>query len=448
MSADLYKVYVDPVLHTVSDAGIGARVGNIACAVPTCADDVIVASKDSSQAQVIVSTAGGFSQQRRYKIQPDKSVVMSCENDDGNGTLQLLGIVLDFSKAFDRVPHERLLRKLDHYGVRGSTLKWIRAFLTNRVQQVKVEGATSDSVQVLSGVPQGTDLGPLLVLVFINDLPDCVDSRIRLFADDCILYRCIKEKHDCELLQSDLNNLALWEKKWGMAFHPEKCSAIRVTRAKNPISSSYSLKGHTLQMEDSTRYLGVELQSNMSWNRHMDQAVKKANSTLGFLRRNLRISNEQTKLSAYFSMVRPIVEYCSTVWNPYTREYTKKVEMVQRRAARYVTNRYHNTSSVTSMLDHLEWESLEARRAKNQLTMFFKIIHGLVDIPANDYLVPASTRTRSQHSLKFLQIPVSSEYYKSSFFPRTVCRWNSLPANVAEAPSLVSFKQELSSLSI
>ena len=103
-------------------------------------------------------------------------------------------IVLDFSKAFDRVPHERLLRKMDHYGVRGSTLEWIRAFLTDRVQQVTVEGATSDSIQVLSGVPQGTVLGPLLFLVFINDLPDCVESRIRLFADDCILYRCIKTR--------------------------------------------------------------------------------------------------------------------------------------------------------------------------------------------------------------------------------------------------------------
>ena len=179
----------------------------------------------------------------------------------------------------------------------------------------------------------------------------------------------------------------------------------------------------------------------------MDQTVKKPNSTR-FLRRNLRISNEQTKSAAYFSMVRPIIEYCSTVWNPHTKEYVSKVEMVQRRAARYFTNRYRNTSSVTSMLDHLDWESLEARRAKTQLTMLFKIIHGLVDIRAEDYLVPASTRTRSQHSLKFLQIPVSSDYYKFSFFPRTICRWNSLPANVAEAPSLVSFKRELLGLSI
>ena len=156
--------------------------------------------------------------------------------------------MLDFSKAFDRVPHEYLLRKLDHYGVRGSTLKLcIRAFLTDRVQQVTIEGATSDSIQVL-GVPQGTVLGPLLFLVFINDLTDCEYSRTRLFADDCILYGCIKDGHDCELLQSDLNSLAAWEKKWEMAFHPEKCSAIRVTRAKKPISSSYTLQGHTLDM--------------------------------------------------------------------------------------------------------------------------------------------------------------------------------------------------------
>ena len=357
-------------------------------------------------------------------------------------------IVLDFSKAFDRVPHQRLLRKLDHYGVRGNTFDWIRAFLTHRTQQVTVEGATSDSVEVLSGVPQGTVLGPLLFLVFINDLPDCVQSKIRLFADDCILYRRIKNKNDCTILQDDLNSLAEWEKKWGMAFHPEKCSAIRVSRSRNPISSNYSLKGHTLEMEDSTRYLGVEMQSNMSWNKHMDQTVKKANSTLGFLRRNLRVSNEETKSAAYFSMVRPILEYSSTIWSPYTKDYIHKIEMVQRRAARYVTNRYRNTSSVTSMIEHLEWESLEARRAKHQLTMLFKIIHDLVDIPANGYLTPASNRTRSQHSLKFRQIPTSSDYYKFSFFPRSVCHWNSLPANVAEAPSLVSFKRELSSVSI
>ena len=180
----------------------------------------------------------------------------------------------------------------------------------------------------------------------------------------------------------------------------------------------------------------------------MDQIVKKANGTLGVLRGNLRVSNEETQSAAYFSMVRPILEYSSTIWSPYTKDYIHNIEMVQRRAARYVTSRRRNTSSVTSMIEHLEWESLEARRSKHQLTMLFNITHDLVDIPANEYLTPASNRTRSQHSLKFRQIPTSSDYYKFSVFPRSVCHWNSLPANVAEAPSLVSFKRELSSVSI
>ena len=122
---------------------------------------------------------------------------------------------------------------------------------------------------------------------------------------------------------------------------------------------------------------------------------------VGFLRRNLRVSSEATKASAYYSMVRLLLEYCSTVWSPYTKEYIQKTEMVQHRAARYVTNRYHNTSSVTSILDHLEWETLESRRTKSQLIMFFKIVHGLVDISADKYLTPASTQTRSGHSLKY-----------------------------------------------
>ena len=186
----------------------------------------------------------------------------------------------------------------------------------------------------------------------------------------------------------------------------------------------------------------------MSWRSHIDKTVKKANSTLGFLRRNLKVSNQDTKTAAYKTLVRPTIEYCSSVWSPHTKDAIIKIEMVQRRAARYVTNRYRNTSSVTSMLGDLEWDTLEIRRKKIRLTMMYKIINNLIDIRAEEYLTKPTRQTRSSHSLKYQQFSASTDYYKHSFFPQTTSIWNTLPAPVAEAPCLVSFKQELSTASI
>ena len=129
----------------------------------------------------------------------------------------------------------------------------------------------------------------------------------------------------------------------------------------------------------------------MSWKLPIDKTVKKRNSTLGFLRRNHRINSEDVKSAAYISLVRPILEYCSTIWNPYHKDQIYKLEMVQQRAARYTTNRYHNTSSVSEMLDHLNWETLKSRRTKAQFTMMFRIVNSLVDVPLKQYLTPASS---------------------------------------------------------
>ena len=163
----------------------------------------------------------------------------------------------------------------------------------------------------------------------------------------------------------------------------------------------------------------------------MDQTIKKGNSMIGFLRRNLKVSNESTKTAAYLSLVRPIQEYCCTVCSPYTQDYINKLKMVQHRTARYVTNRLHNTSSVTSMLEHLEWESLESRRVKYQLTMLFQIINDLVDIPPEQYLTEASTRTRSHHSHKFRHVVTTSRTASSQepLFFRIPCQhlWQAFP---------------------
>ena len=141
-------------------------------------------------------------------------------------------VVLDFSKALDVVPHQRLLHKLDHYGIRGTTLNWIQNFLTNRTQKVVADGSSSESARVRSGVPQGTVLGPLRFLTYINNLPSTVSSQVHSFADDCLLYRPIKCRADQEQLQRDLSVLQDWADRWGMCFNPSKCSVLRVSRPK------------------------------------------------------------------------------------------------------------------------------------------------------------------------------------------------------------------------
>ena len=276
-------------------------------------------------------------------------------------------VILDFSKAFDRVPNRRLLGKIDHYGIRGQTHRWIKSFLVGRTQQVILDGATSEKAPVVSGVPQGTVLGPLLFLLFINDLPDRVTSRTRLFADDCIAYRHIQTPEDCLQLQCDLDRLAQWESTWGMSFHPDKCNVLRVTKRRTPISFSYKLKCQELEEVSTSKYLGVDLSRSLQWKEHIDRAVNTANNVLGFLRRNLRINSHDTKSASYITLVRPHLEYCASIWSPHTVQSKQKLEMVQRRAAMYCTNRYHNTSSVTDMLQDLNWETLESRRTKLQL---------------------------------------------------------------------------------
>ena len=232
-----------------------------------------------------------------------------------------------------------------------------------------------------------------------------------------------------------------------MCFHPEKCSILRVTRARSPVLHPYTLKGQILLTDEQSKYLGVDITSNLSCNPHIDRIVKKGNSMLGFLQQNLRVNSRETKASAYFTRVRPNLEYCSNVWSPYTIKAKKRIEMVQRRAARYATNRYQNTSCNTDMLEDLNWDTLETRRPKSQVTMMFKIINDLVDMQAADFVTPASARTRSHQGKKLRQYATSTDTLKYSFFPCTIPLWHSLPATLAEAPDLVSFKWGLSTFS-
>ena len=357
--------------------------------------------------------------------------------------------ILDFSKAFDTVPYERLLSKCHAAGIRGKTLSWIRSFLTNRRQRVLVSGSGSSWRPVTSGVPQGTVLGPLLFLIYINDITDDLspDTTARLFADDCIIYRTITQPTDRTMLQQDLNHLHLWSQKWQMHFNPKKCTIMHLTLRNTPQQyPQYTLANEPLETVKEHKYLGVTISDNLNWNTHIRNCCNRASQILNLLRRNLKQCSTKTKTLAYQSLVRPHLEYATTAWDPHTQTNIDRLERIQRRAARFVLNNYNYppspNSSVTTMLSNLQWHPLHTRRTITRLTLFHRIVYQTVCIP-NHFLTLAYRNTRANHPYKYLHLPCRINQYKYSFFPRTIVEWNKLPCTIVTLPSTDSFKTQL-----
>ena len=352
--------------------------------------------------------------------------------------------ILDFAKAFDTVPHDRLLSKLAFYGVSGPILNWVSLFLKTRDQCVVVEGRRSSTVSVDSGVPQGTVLGPLLFLLHINDLPSVVSSQVRLFADDCLMYRPIRSGADQACFQQDLAALERWGDAWGMRFNAKKCYIMRISRSRSPFTKFYLLCDTVLQEVDSAKYLGVTLTNELKWSEHISATAKRGNSTLGFIRRNLRSSPSRLKETAYLSLVRSVLEYGASIWDPHLSKDSQAIEKIQRRAARFVKSDHNPTSSVTQLLKDLGWKDLAQRRRELRLALLYKIVNGHIAVSAADLnLQQADRRTRAAHPHKFKHISTSTNEARHFFTARTVGDWNKLPAAVVTADTLASFKTRL-----
>ena len=373
--------------------------------------------------------------------------------------------ILDFSKAFDTVPHAKLLHKLSSYGITGPIHAWLSQFLSARSMRVVLDGESTNEVPVISGVPQGTVLGPLLFLCHINDLPQCVNSQIRLFADDCLLYRQINNQRDHLTLQSDLDNLQSWASTWGMRFNTRKCFIMSI---RNKSQRFYTLNGEILHDVSSSPYLGITISNDLKWATHINKTAKKASSTIGFLRRNLKYCRTSGKHNAYISMVRSGLEYGSVIWDPYLKGDIAKLERVQHQAARFITGDYksHEAGCMSSMLHDLQLLPLKERRYQNRLIFLYKIIEGLIPaIPPEQYLTPRrpGRNIRSTSFSDFVasnivhqyacnnqrgfQVPAAKhDQYKSSFFCRTIVDWNHLSDSIVNSTTVGRFKGALGSL--
>jgi hypothetical protein len=273
-------------------------------------------------------------------------------------------VILDFSKVFDTVPHDKLMYKLEKYGIKGDHHKWLTSFHTKRERRAVIGGEQSNKAVVESEVPQGTVLGHLLFLCHINDLQECVKSEVCLFADDCLLYRQIKNREDHILLQKDLTCQEEWAQKWAMRFNAKKCY---VRSIKGNSSCLCNLDKTVLQQVTEIPYLGILLSEDLGWSKHIAKTASKASSTLGFVRRNLKNCLISCRKTAYIVLVRSVLEYGSVVWDPYLSRDIDTLERIQRNGARFNTGDYNSRheGAVTNMPKDLDLPTLLTRQKNN-----------------------------------------------------------------------------------
>ena len=253
------------------------------------------------------------------------------EHDKRN---QIDVIYLDCKKAFDSVPHERLKQKLEAVGIRGNLLKWISCFLDDRRQRVSVKGSLSDWLPVLSGVPQGSVIGPVLFLVYINDLLDEIVSKGKLFADDAKIFRPIKDAQDIEILQNDLLKLQNWSEKWLLQFNENKCKVMHV--GAQDVDYQYMMNETALERTVKEKDLGVYVTPDLKSTVHIAIVAARANAVLGQIKNAFTYMDKEMFLALYLTMVRPIMEYAVQAWAPKFIKDSDKLEKVQRRATKLV----------------------------------------------------------------------------------------------------------------
>lgn len=353
-------------------------------------------------------------------------------------------IFLDFEKAFDKVSHQRLFLKLSRLNLNNLVFNWICEFLTNRQQFVYANNHCSSLSTVSSGVPQGTVLGPLLFLIYINDLPNNISSNIRLFADDCVIYRPIRSTNDSATLQSDLSLVQSWCEKWLMSLNIQKTCVLSIHRRPAYSPAKYSIFNSEITPVSSCKYLGITITSDLTWSSHVMNIINDANRVLGYLRRNLRLAPPSVKLLTYLTLVRPKLEYACAVWDPHQITLTNTLESIQNRAARFIYSDYSYLTSVTELKSRANLADLVSRRKFHRLCLFHRFYHS---IHLNQAFIPAHRLScRLSHSKAVYPARAHTAAHHSSFFLQTSRDWNDLPSDAVHHSCITHFKEAIAQI--
>jgi len=360
--------------------------------------------------------------------------------DDGYG---LDIIYLDYRKAFDSVPHKRLIEKLKTYGITGCLRKWIESFLTSRKMIVGIRGTFSEEIEVISGVPQGSVLGPLLFLLFVNDLPRWIVNSMKMFADDTKLWCRIETESDSESLQKDLDSLANWSQKWMLEFNSSKCKVMHVGHKLNTKYFMNDKDGNTeLSAVQEEKDLGVFFTSDLKASTQCTKSAAKARRIIGMVRRNFKRLDKNDFLVIYRTYIRPHLEYCIQAWSPHLMKDIQCLERVQKSATNLIPalKKY----SYTDRLKKLGLTTLQTRRVRGDMIQAYKIMTGKDKIDREQFFQLADSNYGLRgHSLKIRKDRPNLDIRKHFFSQRVVNAWNKLPQHVVDAPSVNCFKNRL-----
>uniref|UniRef100_A0A6G5ACH5 Putative tick transposon n=1 Tax=Rhipicephalus microplus TaxID=6941 RepID=A0A6G5ACH5_RHIMP len=267
-----------------------------------------------------------------------------------------------------------------------------------------------------SGVPQGSVLGPLLFLVFINDIVDNCRVKIRLYADDCALYSLIHTVEDQVKLNTEIEKLMKWCNSWQMCVNYQKSVAMSITNKKCPLVYNYTADGNILNRVTEYKYLGLHICSNFHWDRHIDYISNNAMMKLHFLRRSLRYSSYDTKILAYKSLIQPILDYGNIIWDPYTNVNIHKLDRIQNKAVRFIFKKYGPTS-VSELVAKAGFKRTSERNRISRLLFFFKIVNGRINSNTGEYLKFSSGySTRQRHKHTVVPFQPNNNTFKYSFF--------------------------------
>lgn len=354
-------------------------------------------------------------------------------------------IYIDFSKAFDTVPHKRMISKLRGFGISPQLVTWIEDFLHDRTMYVSVKGSNSATVIVKSGIPQGSVLGPTLFVLYVNDIPRCLTSPSKLAADDLKIHRGVKKKEDNEILQEDIARLCKWCDTWLLCPNPSKCACMHLGQKNRQYTYSIRMKDSVISIPKSTceKDLGVLVDSGLSFGKHIEDTTKKCQKLLWAIRRSISTRKAEPIKMLYGALIRPHLEYCNSALILRKKKDMRALENIQRRVTKMVTS--IRNLPYEARLSELNLQSIKYRRDRGDMIMVHKYFRTAEERRLKKLLPAAEGKTRETrgHYLKLKRKNARTDMRRNSFSHRVVAPWNSLSQSVVEAKTVHTFKNRL-----